>query len=160
MNGALGLMGLSNPRVGYEHSVVVDSCLFSVVTRFLEFLRHWALCAVCSVFPTFTNPKEKPKSGVGGVWNPRLELQCLISILSFRIGCWELEAFFAIYGYFAVYFLALSLYTVLEKTTDTEEYLKNSFQKCLWYKSGPTVFQLQNSILWCSVFGLFCIAIP
>ena len=39
MNGALDLMGLSDPLMGYEYSVVVDSCLLSVVASL------WILCA-------------------------------------------------------------------------------------------------------------------
>ena len=35
----MGFDGLSDPRVGYEHSVVVDTCLLSIVTSL------WILCA-------------------------------------------------------------------------------------------------------------------
>ena len=49
MNGASDLMGLSDPRVGYEHAVVVDSWLPLCCNKVLESLHVPAvvLC-VCS----------------------------------------------------------------------------------------------------------------
>ena len=48
LNGGPDLMGLSDPLVGYEHSVTDDSCLLSCCNKLSSYLVVQELCAVCS----------------------------------------------------------------------------------------------------------------